>query len=139
MEITRNQYYLAGLVLLFLGIQFRMIDTIDLTPDFTQFLAERSGHPLAAVSATAQSMTQADKPLAKKTVRPPEWLRLVAALVRQRADPAQLGDEEARGLGPGTAGSFCGTRATGSASAFSQRDTGKASGTQPIDPRLTED
>jgi hypothetical protein len=74
MEITRNQYYLAGLVLLFLGIQFRMIDTIDLTPDFTQFLAERTGHPLAAVSATAQSMTQADKPPVKKTIRPPEWL-----------------------------------------------------------------
>lgn len=74
MEITRNQYYLAGLVLLFLGIQFRMVDSIDLTPEFTQFLAERSGHPLAAVSATTQSLTQSERPVAKKTVRPPDWV-----------------------------------------------------------------
>ncbi len=74
MEITRNQYYLAGLVLFFLGIQFRMIETIELTPEFTQFLAERTGHPMAAVSATTQSLTQAEKPPVKKTVRPPDWV-----------------------------------------------------------------
>ena len=27
-----------------------MIDTVDLTPEFTQFLAERTGHPVAAVN-----------------------------------------------------------------------------------------
>ena len=74
MEITRNQYYLAGIVLLFLGIQFRMIDRIYLTPEFTQFLAERSGHPLAAVNAGAKSLLQTDRTAAKKTVVPPEFL-----------------------------------------------------------------
>jgi hypothetical protein len=74
MEITRNQYYLAGLVLLLLGLQFRMTDTIELTPDLTQFLAERTWHPLAAVSAATQSVTQAEKPVVKKVIRPPEWL-----------------------------------------------------------------
>lgn len=74
MEINRNQYFLIGLVLLFLGITFRMVDTIDLTPEFTQFLAERTRHPLAAVSTTSQSLLQSDKPGVKKTVRPPEWL-----------------------------------------------------------------
>ena len=74
MDITRNQYYMAGLVVLFLGIQFRMVDSIELTPEFTQFLAERTGHPLAAMSATTQSITQADHPVIKRTVCPPEWV-----------------------------------------------------------------
>jgi hypothetical protein len=74
MEITRNQYYLAGLVLFFLGIQFRMIETIELTPEFTQFLAERTNHPLAAVSATTQALASTNKPVVKKVVQPPDWL-----------------------------------------------------------------
>lgn len=74
MDITRNQYFFAGLACLLLGIQFRMIETVELTPEFTQFLAERTGHPLASVSAATQTMTQSDKPMVKKTVRPPDWI-----------------------------------------------------------------
>ena len=36
MDITRNQYFLAGLVLLFLGLQFRLVESFVLTPEFTQ-------------------------------------------------------------------------------------------------------
>jgi hypothetical protein len=75
MEITRNQYWMAGLVLFFLGLQFREVETIELTPEFTQFLADRTGHPLAAVSATSQSLTQAEAAPAKgRIIRPPDWL-----------------------------------------------------------------
>jgi hypothetical protein len=74
MDITRNQYFFAGLACLLLGLQFRMVDTFELTPEFTQFLAERTGHPLASVNAATQSFTQSDTPPAKKTVRPPDWL-----------------------------------------------------------------
>jgi len=74
MDITRNQYFFAGLACLLLGLQFRMIETVELTPEFTQFLAERTGHPLASVSAATQTMTQSEKPMVKKTVRPPDWL-----------------------------------------------------------------
>lgn len=74
MDITRNQYFFAGLACLLLGLQFRMVDTFELTPDFTQFLAERTGHPLASVNATSQTLAQSDKPLVKKMIRPPDWL-----------------------------------------------------------------
>ena len=74
MDITRNQYFLGGILLLFLGLQFRLIDSIDLTAEFTQFLAERTGHPVASVSAATQSLTQTEKPVVKKNVRPPDWL-----------------------------------------------------------------
>jgi hypothetical protein len=74
MDITRNQYFFAGLACLLMGLQFRMIDTVELTPEFTQFLAERTGHPLASVNVATQTLTQSEKPLAKKTIRPPEWM-----------------------------------------------------------------
>jgi hypothetical protein len=82
MDISRNQYFLAGLIFLFLGIQFRMISTVTLTPEFTQLLAERTGHPLAAVNAATPATTNAATPAAttstgpvlKKTFRPPDWL-----------------------------------------------------------------
>jgi hypothetical protein len=74
MDITRNQYFFAGLACLLLGLQFRMVDSVELTPEFTQFLAERTAHPLASVNAATQSLTQSDRPLAKKVVTPPDWL-----------------------------------------------------------------
>jgi hypothetical protein len=74
MDITRNQYFFAGLLCLLIGGQFRMIETVELTPEFTQFLAERTGHPLASVNAATQSLTQSDRPPATTTVRPPEWI-----------------------------------------------------------------
>jgi len=74
MDISRNQYFFAGLLCLLLGAQLRMVDSFELSPEFTQFLAERTGHPLASVNATTQSLTSSEKPLAKKTVRPPDWL-----------------------------------------------------------------
>ena len=42
MDVTRNQYFFAGLLFLMLGGQLRMVDTVELTPEFTQFLAERN-------------------------------------------------------------------------------------------------
>jgi len=74
MEINRNQYFLAGLVLLFLGIQFRMIDSVVLTPEFTKFLAARSEHPVVAATNTMDAVMGTDIKLPPKTVRPPEWL-----------------------------------------------------------------
>jgi len=74
MDISRNQYFLAGLVLLFLGLQFRLVESFVLTPECTQILAERTGNRLAAVGAATPALTPSDKPRAKKTVRPPDWL-----------------------------------------------------------------
>ncbi|KKK54989.1 hypothetical protein LCGC14_3079120, partial [marine sediment metagenome] len=74
MDMNRNHWFLVGVVVLLLGVQFRIADTFVLTPEFTQFLAERTGHPLASVNAATQSWTASEKPLAKKPVHPPEWL-----------------------------------------------------------------
>jgi hypothetical protein len=74
MDITRNQYFFAGLVFLLLGLEFNMVDTYTLTAEFTQFLADRTGHPMAAVGATTQTLFQTDSPPIQKNWRPPEWL-----------------------------------------------------------------
>lgn len=74
MDITRNQFFFAGLLCLLLGAQFRLVESVELTGEFTQFLAERTGHPLASVNAATQSLTQSEQPLVKKVIRPPDWL-----------------------------------------------------------------
>jgi len=74
MDMNRNHWFLVGLVVLLLGVQLRMVDTYVLTPEFTQFLAERKGHPLAAVNAATQSLTASEKTMAKESVTPPDWM-----------------------------------------------------------------
>ncbi len=74
MDITRNQFFFAGLLLGLMGLQFHLVDSFHLNAEFTQLLAERTGHPLASVNAATQSLTQAEEPPAKKVVRPPDWI-----------------------------------------------------------------
>jgi hypothetical protein len=76
MELTRNHYCVIGLILLFFGIELRAVDSFVLTPEATNVLADRAGHPIAAVNNMAQSVFNTEKPLLpfKKTLQPPEWL-----------------------------------------------------------------
>jgi hypothetical protein len=77
MELNRNQYFLAGLVILLLGIQFRMVDTFILNERATQFLAQRlqqvQPQPLASAS-DLPTLVAAQAPIAKHRLRPPRWL-----------------------------------------------------------------
>ena len=72
--MNRNHYFLLGLVVLFLGVEFRLIDSLTLSGEVTAFLARKTGHPIAAVSAVSQQLTPDHKPAFKKSLRPPEWL-----------------------------------------------------------------
>ena len=74
MEISRTQYYMTGLVLLFMGIQFRMVESVQFKPDVAQFLAERTGHPLAAVGAQAPAFAPLDRATGNRLYSPPEWI-----------------------------------------------------------------
>lgn len=73
MDINRNQWFMAGLLLLFLGLQFHAIDSLVLTPELTKFLADRTGHPIAAADNAMGAVVNADV-VPPKTVKPPEWL-----------------------------------------------------------------
>ena len=74
MDINRNQYFLGGLVLLLLGLQFHLTDSMVLTPKCTAFLAKHTGRPAGAVSKAGEVIAGMQGELPPRTVRPPEWL-----------------------------------------------------------------
>ena len=74
MEITRNQYYMAGLVLLLLGIQFRMVESVELKEQFAEFIAERTDHPLISVSAQTPVLAPVESAAINRVMHPPEWI-----------------------------------------------------------------
>lgn len=74
MDITRNQYFLAGLLLLFLGVEFRAIESVQLTSEATQFLARRTNHPAVATTDKVDAVLGTSTKLPPKTLIPPEWV-----------------------------------------------------------------
>ncbi len=74
LDITRNQWFYAGLVLLALGLQFRFVEAVQLTPEFTQFIGQSTGSPAAAVNSIGQTLVQSSRPVVTATVRLPDWL-----------------------------------------------------------------
>jgi hypothetical protein len=69
-EINRNQYFLAGLVILFIGLQLRLVETFVLNERASKFLAER----VPALASADDSVLPAAGPTPRKTIRPPEWI-----------------------------------------------------------------
>ena len=74
LDITRNQWFAAGVVIVLLGIQFRMVESYELTSEATRILARQTGHPVAALNDSFESLTGRSQPMPKATLRPPEWL-----------------------------------------------------------------
>ncbi len=74
LDITRNQWFAAGVVIVLLGVQFRMVESYELTPDATRILARQTGHPVASLNDTIESLTGRTQPMPRATLRPPEWL-----------------------------------------------------------------
>jgi hypothetical protein len=71
MEINRNQYFLAGMVILLLGIQLRLVDTFELNDHTTRFIAQRSGQTDVQ---TSLMFTSAQVTGGKKQIKPPQWI-----------------------------------------------------------------
>ena len=71
-ELNRNQYFFLGIVLLLMGLQFRMVSAYVLNEDATRFLAERTQSSASEQSLVSFSSTLGTLP--NKVVRPPEWL-----------------------------------------------------------------
>jgi hypothetical protein len=77
--MNRNHFFLAGLVLLYVGLQFRFVETFVLNDKSSKFLAQRLGSP--ETSATL-NITQAAQRLfpasmaspSPRSVTPPEWV-----------------------------------------------------------------
>jgi len=76
MEMNRNHFLLIGLVVLFLGIQLRLVEGYVLNEKASKFLAERLDKQPAAIQATTPNplFAQPTPPVSKRTINPPKFL-----------------------------------------------------------------
>jgi hypothetical protein len=70
-ELNRNQYFFLGIVVLLLGAQFRTVASFTLTPEATQFLAERTK---SGGEGTMLALSTDMGAGPRKVIQPPEWL-----------------------------------------------------------------
>ena len=98
MEFNRNHYFLAGLVVLLLGIQVRMVDSFVLSSESTRFLATR--FPMLGGAALAQMSPEAALGAAQD-VAPARMAGLGPDLGRVGASAAQPGDASPSRTTPG--------------------------------------
>jgi hypothetical protein len=74
MDLNRNQFFLIGLVVLLIGIQFRCVNAYVLNPKTTRFLAERTGQAPSPMTQSFMNLTSATSDGPRKVLQPPEWL-----------------------------------------------------------------
>ena len=69
MELNRNQFFMVGIFLVLLGVQFRLLDSATLNTKTTEFLAKRaSANPMGLAAMFASSGA------GNKVVHPPQWI-----------------------------------------------------------------
>lgn len=77
MEFNRNQFFLIGVVLILLGLQFRYVSAVVLNDQATQFVAKKLGKtptPVASRPSLTTSMAAAPVLPSRRTVEMPRWL-----------------------------------------------------------------
>ena len=75
MELNRNQYFMAGLVLLLLGIQLRVVEAFVLNERATQFVTQRIQQIKGQASpGDATTLVAAQVPAGKHRLQRPKWL-----------------------------------------------------------------
>ncbi len=70
MDFNRNQFMIAGVLMLLLGLQFRLVESFTLNEKTTQFLASRM--PGGGASATLPFSSETTG--VHKQIHPPSWL-----------------------------------------------------------------
>jgi protein-S-isoprenylcysteine O-methyltransferase Ste14 len=73
-ELNRYHYFIAGVIVLLIGIQLRMVESYVLNEDTTRWLMERSEDPTVQAVTKATQMLPAAGPLPRKTIVPPQWM-----------------------------------------------------------------
>jgi hypothetical protein len=78
MEFTRNRYFMAGMLLILLGIQFRLVHSFVLNEPATRTLIKLSKNGPVAANNTSplNTLFMQVAPSPKKQVVPPRWLGL---------------------------------------------------------------
>lgn len=81
MIMTRNRYFLLGVLLILLGIQFRMVDSFVLNTPATRALARVTKDTAVASNDTLGNFLMDVHPKPTKRVTPPRWVGLAMIAV----------------------------------------------------------
>lgn len=76
MSKYRNRYFLSGILLLLLGIQFRMVDSFVLNETTTKVLAKVTRTKTVADNSMFGGLIRSVAPAPTKRVTPPRWFGL---------------------------------------------------------------
>lgn len=76
MSLYRNRYFLSGILLILLGLQFRRVESFVLNERSTRFVARMTNTPLVDSSTTFGQIFEPVTPAPRKRVTPPRWLGL---------------------------------------------------------------
>jgi len=81
MKMTRNRYFLLGVLLILLGVQFRMVESFVLSPSTTRALARFGEKSSVATTDSFSTLMMQVTPNPTKRVAPPRWLGLALITV----------------------------------------------------------
>ena len=81
MAMYRNRYFLAGILLILVGIQFRMVDSFVLNEHATRALARVSKTGAVADTSSVSSMMLGIHPNPTKRIEPPRCVGLALITV----------------------------------------------------------
>ena len=81
MSLYRNRYFLVGILLLLLGIQFRMVHSFVLNEQTTRVLARFDKSKSLADNTGITTLLSQVYPNPTKRVEPPRWLGLAMITV----------------------------------------------------------
>ena len=71
-ELNRPQMYMAGLIILLLGLHFRVVESIVLNEPTTKFIVEK--FETREFANSTPNWFAATVPVALKTITPPKWI-----------------------------------------------------------------
>ena len=76
MSLYRNRYFLAGILLVLLGLQFRRVESFVLNERSTRFMARVTNTKMVDNSTTVGAIIEPVAPVPRKRVTPPPWVGL---------------------------------------------------------------
>ena len=74
MQLRRKHYFIAGLVLLLIGAQLRVVKGYVLSDSATRALAEHFGEPPTTAKGAIQNAYLATGAPVNHTIEPPTWI-----------------------------------------------------------------
>jgi len=77
MELNRNQYFFAGILVLLIGLQLRTVSSYELNAETTKLLAGKTPVTASATPTAVGFNGENQPPLlptSRKVIRPPDWL-----------------------------------------------------------------